>query len=97
MERERFRKREKGKIPDAVASGIFGEPTGIRTPDSLLKRQVLCRLSYWLMPQLAVSLSIIANRPLLVNRNRGGQSLSVSQNRPPCISPIITSPSRRVR
>ena len=25
----------------------FGAPAGIRTPDTLLKRQVLCRLSYW--------------------------------------------------
>ena len=25
---------------------IFGDPTGIRTPDPLLKRQLLCRLSY---------------------------------------------------
>ena len=24
-----------------------GAPAGIRTPDTLLKRQVLCRLSYW--------------------------------------------------
>ncbi len=30
--------------------GFFdGEPAGIRTPDTLLKRQVLCRLSYWLI------------------------------------------------
>jgi hypothetical protein len=27
--------------------GFFGAPGGIRTPDTLLKRQVLCRLSYW--------------------------------------------------
>ena len=26
----------------------FGDPAGIRTPDTLLKRQVLCRLSYWI-------------------------------------------------
>ena len=26
---------------------IFGDPAEIRTPDTLLKRQVLCRLSYW--------------------------------------------------
>ena len=25
---------------------IFGDPSGIRTPDPLLKRQLLCRLSY---------------------------------------------------
>ena len=25
----------------------YGDPAGIRTPDTLLKRQVLCRLSYW--------------------------------------------------
>ena len=26
---------------------VIGDPAGIRTPDTLLKRQVLCRLSYW--------------------------------------------------
>ena len=26
-----------------------GDPAEIRTPDTLLKRQVLCRLSYWIM------------------------------------------------
>ena len=26
---------------------LSGAPAGIRTPDTLLKRQVLCRLSYW--------------------------------------------------
>lgn len=26
---------------------FIGDPAGIRTPDTLLKRQVLCRLSYW--------------------------------------------------
>ena len=26
---------------------VFGAPAEIRTPDTLLKRQVLCRLSYW--------------------------------------------------
>ena len=26
---------------------ISGDPAGIRTPDTLLKRQVLCQLSYW--------------------------------------------------
>ena len=32
--------------PDGVAL-LIGAPAGIRTPDTLLKRQVLCRLSYW--------------------------------------------------
>ena len=27
----------------------FGDPAGIRTPDPLLKRQLLCRLSYRIM------------------------------------------------
>ena len=27
---------------------IGGDPAEIRTPDTLLKRQVLCRLSYWI-------------------------------------------------
>ena len=26
-----------------------GDPAEIRTPDTLLKRQVLCRLSYWVI------------------------------------------------
>ena len=30
------------------AASCFGDPAGIRTPDTLLKRQVLCRLSYWI-------------------------------------------------
>ena len=31
----------------AIKAVIFGAPAGIRTPDTLLKRQVLCLLSYW--------------------------------------------------
>ena len=33
----------------SMVCGIFsfGDPAGIRTPDTLLKRQVLCQLSYW--------------------------------------------------
>ena len=31
----------------AFMAVIFGAPAGIRTPDTLLKRQVLCLLSYW--------------------------------------------------
>ena len=31
----------------------FGDPAGIRTPDTLLKRQVLCLLSYWIILNLA--------------------------------------------
>ena len=30
----------------------FGDPAEIRTPDTLLKRQVLCRLSYWVMKSI---------------------------------------------
>ena len=33
-------------IPCGMAFA-FGAPAGIRTPDTLLKRQVLCLLSYW--------------------------------------------------
>ena len=40
---------EEVKIPGAAAPGIFGDPAGIRTPDTLLKRQVLCLLSYWVI------------------------------------------------
>ena len=36
------------KYSPAKRRGIFfGAPAGIRTPDTLLKRQVLCLLSYW--------------------------------------------------
>ena len=36
------------KYPPPKGEGIFfGAPAGIRTPDTLLKRQVLCLLSYW--------------------------------------------------
>ena len=30
----------------------YGDPAEIRTPDTLLKRQVLCRLSYWVMKSI---------------------------------------------
>ncbi len=42
---------EKGKSPQTIGiTGFFcGDPAGIRTPDTLLKRQVLCRLSYWII------------------------------------------------
>ena len=45
-------KSEEVKIPNAFAFGIFGDPAEIRTPDTLLKRQVLCRLSYWVMKSI---------------------------------------------
>ena len=35
------------KTPRQKAGSFFGAPAGIRTPDTLLKRQVLCLLSYW--------------------------------------------------
>ena len=35
------------KSPRQKARRFFGAPAGIRTPDTLLKRQVLCLLSYW--------------------------------------------------
>ena len=39
---------DRKKYPPAKRRGIFfGAPAGIRTPDTLLKRQVLCLLSYW--------------------------------------------------
>ena len=38
-------KKEEVKIPNAGAFGIFGDPLEIRTPDPLLKRQLLCLLS----------------------------------------------------
>ena len=33
----------------SIVFGNHGDPPEIRTPDTLLKRQVLCRLSYWVM------------------------------------------------
>ena len=33
--------------PSKRRGDFFGAPAGIRTPDTLLKRQVLCLLSYW--------------------------------------------------
>ena len=38
---------EAQKNPDIIKmSGFFGDPPEIRTPDPLLKRQLLCLLSY---------------------------------------------------
>ncbi len=34
-------------LPAKRRGDFFGAPAGIRTPDTLLKRQVLCLLSYW--------------------------------------------------
>lgn len=33
----------------SLLSTHFGDPAEIRTPDTLLKRQVLCQLSYWVI------------------------------------------------
>ena len=39
-----------GVQPTASKAFIsFGDPAEIRTPDTLLKRQVLCQLSYWVI------------------------------------------------
>ncbi len=35
------------KPSPSMTVSVSGAPAGIRTPDTLLKRQVLCRLSYW--------------------------------------------------
>ena len=37
----------KKHIPADGGDVLLGAPAEIRTPDTLLKRQVLCRLSYW--------------------------------------------------
>ena len=39
------RSHQKEETPRGVFL-LFGDPAGIRTPDPLLKRQLLCRLSY---------------------------------------------------
>ena len=36
----------------SIVFGNHGDPPEIRTPDTLLKRQVLCRLSYWVMKSI---------------------------------------------
>ena len=41
--------KSENKKPERKSFGFFGAPAGIRTPDTLLKRQVLCRLSYWII------------------------------------------------
>ena len=38
-------KKDRQTVVDGLP--VFGAPAGIRTPDTLLKRQVLCLLSYW--------------------------------------------------
>ena len=38
---------KKQNRPHKAVCFAFGAPAGIRTPDTLLKRQVLCLLSYW--------------------------------------------------
>ena len=40
---------EKQNAADNKQSAASGDPAGIRTPDTLLKRQVLCLLSYWVI------------------------------------------------
>ena len=38
---------QKNGAGDKTLAPFFGDPAEIRTPDTLLKRQVLCQLSYW--------------------------------------------------
>ncbi len=40
----KLRAKHKGRLSEAAF--VFGDPAGIRTPDPLLKRQLLCLLSY---------------------------------------------------
>ena len=42
-----MRKQKKRRKTQSFNGVNSGDPAGIRTPDTLLKRQVLCRLSYW--------------------------------------------------
>ena len=39
-----YTKKPQSQYGSAVS--LFGDPAGIRTPDPLLKRQLLCQLSY---------------------------------------------------
>ena len=41
-----------------------GDPSQIRTADTLLKRQVLCRLSYWIIYQFKIPLTSETPRPV---------------------------------
>ena len=43
-----MRKQKKRRKTQSFNGVNSGDPAGIRTPDTLLKRQVLCRLSYWI-------------------------------------------------
>lgn len=43
--------KEDNQFKSRFVSGRFGDPAGIRTPDPLLKRQLLCRLSYRIIYQ----------------------------------------------
>ena len=49
---ESFRFWNNEKRTDIQSVLFFGAPAGIRTPDTLLKRQVLCLLSYWGIPYI---------------------------------------------
>ena len=42
-------KRKSLRNPKDCTDFCSGDPAGIRTPDTLLKRQVLCLLSYWVI------------------------------------------------
>ena len=52
---------------------ISGAPAGIRTPDTLLKRQVLCLLSYWGIPY-SDNTTTNSNMDLLL-RERAGKRI----------------------
>ena len=52
----RARKGERIEKHHDVRRGVsFGDPAEIRTPDTLLKRQVLCQLSYWVKYSIEIS------------------------------------------
>ena len=45
-----------------------GDPAGIRTPDTLLKRQVLCLLSYWVILKSMYLVPLVSrSKPVVLN------------------------------
>ncbi len=68
-----------------LAVSSFGDPAGIRTPDTLLNRQVLCRLSYWVMAVWMASRRFLAGMAGLEPANAGVKVPCLTAWLHPCI------------